>query len=108
MHALLAQPFHRKQVPGDLVPYQVHFTYHTLAQTFQKLKIRYAYLIDIFLNRVQSLQLQLSFGETTEIKLVLSEPVINYWVVIFGSEANKVTVHRRIYIMEFFIVFDDG
>ncbi len=108
VHSLFTQTFHGKKIPSDFVPYEVHFANYTLSQAFKKIKIRNADLIDIFFNRIQSLKLQFSFGKAAKVKLILSEPVINDWVVIFGSKANKVTVNRRIDIMKLLVVFDDG
>ncbi len=108
MHSLFSQTFHRKQVPSDFVPNKVHFANYAFSQAFKKIKIRNADLIDIFFNRIQSLKLQFSFSKPAKVKLILSEPVINDGVVIFGSKANKVTVDRRIDIMKFLVVFDNG
>ncbi len=108
VHSLFSETFHRKQIPSDFVPNKVHFAYYTLSQTFKEIKIGNADFIDIFFNGVESLKLQFSFGKPTEVKLILSEPVINDGIVIFGSKANKVTVDRRIDIMKFLVVFDDG
>jgi hypothetical protein len=108
VHSLFSQTLHSKQIPCDLVPNKVHFADYALSQTFEKVKVGNANLVDILFNGVQSLQLQFPFGKATEVKLTLSEPVINDWVVIFGSKADKMTVDRRIDIMKFLVVFDNG